>query len=197
MTSALPVYTTKELSTSTWRDFERLFTQGHGWDFCACMLFQRGCHLPRSQFPTRAHHQVKNLAEKKRLVQQGRAHGILVYADGEPVGWCQYGPVDELPIPGYAEGSTRNPDGFMIVLNEQGRETRRKSAGDVQWRITCYVTNKGHRKKGVAKIAYNAAVESIRRSGGGIVEALMPDAWTRSGHGRAESVQRIRLKPLF
>lgn len=84
----------------TWPDVERLFTPGHGWDFCACMLFQRGCHLPKSKFPTRADHQVRNLAEKKRLVQQGRAHGILVYADGEPVGWCQYGPVDELPVPG-------------------------------------------------------------------------------------------------
>lgn len=89
----------------TWSDFERLFTQGNGWDFCACMLFQRGCHLPKSKFPTRADHQVRNLAEKKRLVQQGRAHGILVYADGEPVGWCQYGPVDELPVPGHVPPS--------------------------------------------------------------------------------------------
>jgi hypothetical protein len=179
----------------TWPDFEKLFTQGHGWDFCACMLFQRGCHLPASKFPTRAEHQVQNLAEKKRLVQQGRAHGILVYANGEPVGWCQCGPVDELPILGYGPKSSRYPTGFMIDLNELGRERKRPGTEGVQWRITCYVTNKGHRKKGVATIAYRAALESIGRKGGGLVEALMPGAWTRSGHGRAESVQRIRVEP--
>lgn len=26
-------------------DFERLFAPGRGWSFCACMLYQRGCHL--------------------------------------------------------------------------------------------------------------------------------------------------------
>lgn len=179
----------------TWPDFERLFTQGHGWDFCACMLFQRGCHLPKSKFPTRADHQARNLQEKEQLVRERRAHGILVYADGEPVGWCQYGPADELPISEYAERSCRSPRSFIIFLNEQGRETRRTGMKGVQWRITCYVTLQGHRKKGIATIAYKAALESIARKGGGIVEALMPGAWTRSGHGQAQSVQRIRVKP--
>src|ERR1700694_2524135 len=91
-------YETRELSESTWPDFERLFSQGHGWDHCWCMAFQRARHVSRKEFRTRAEVGVRNHHDKKLLVDQGRAHGILVYANGEAIGWCQYGPGDELPL---------------------------------------------------------------------------------------------------
>ena len=146
--------TTKELSVRTWPDFEALFTKGNGCDFCACMVFQRGRHLPRSTFPNRAAMQVENLAQKRGLVYDGRAHGILVYADAEVVGWCQYGPVDELPIGG--EG--------------------KPGPTDADWRITCLVTDKAHRNRGVSRRALRAALASIRRQGGGVVESY-PVIW--------------------
>ena len=43
---------------------------------------------------------VQNQLEKRALVRSGRAHGVLVYTGDEPVGWCQFGPVEELPLPG-------------------------------------------------------------------------------------------------
>jgi GNAT superfamily N-acetyltransferase len=146
--------TTKELSARTWPDFVDLFTRGNGYDFCACMVFQRGRHLPRSRFPNRAAMQVENLAQKRELVDAGRAHGILVYADGEVVGWCQYGPVDELPVGGRG----------------------RPGPTDADWRITCLVTDKAHRSSGVSRRALRAALASIRRQGGGIVESY-PVVW--------------------
>jgi GNAT superfamily N-acetyltransferase len=146
--------TTKELSVRTWPDFEELFTRGSGHDFCACMLFQRGRHLPRSAFPSRAAMQIENLAQKRGLVRDGRAHGILVYADGEVVGWCQYGPVDELPIGGRGRPGPTNAD----------------------WRITCLVTDKAYRNRGVSRRALRTALASIRRRGGGVVESY-PVVW--------------------
>ena len=146
--------TTKELSVGTWPDFEALFTTGNGCDFCACMVFQRGRHLPRGRFPNRAAMQVENLAQKRELVYDGRAHGSLVYADGEVVGWCQYGPVDELPIGGKGKpGPT-----------------------DADWRITCLVTDKAHRNRGVSRRTLRAALASIPRKGGGVVESY-PVIW--------------------
>jgi GNAT superfamily N-acetyltransferase len=146
--------TTKELSVRTWPDFEALFTNGNGCDFCACTVFQRGRHLPHSKFPNRAAMQVENLAQKRELVYDGRAHGILVYADAEVVGWCQYGPVDELPIGGKGKpGPT-----------------------DADWRITCLVTDKAYRNRGVSRRALRAALASIRRKGGGVVESY-PVIW--------------------
>lgn len=140
--------------------------------------------------------QVRNLEEKRRLVEQDRAHGILVYADGVPVGWCQYGPADELPIPGYSTKSPKYPTGFLIALNDAGRAFKRPGTEGVDWLITCYVTNKdvGQRKKGVATVAFQAALESIAKRGGGLVEALMPGAWAPKWAAMNESIKLIRVK---
>ena len=162
MASGVARYTTKELSEETWPDFARLFSRCGGWDFCGCMLYQRGYHVA---CPSRAEARARNLRDKKELVEQGRAHGILVYTDGEPVGWCQYGPVDELPV------------------GDPGRQLRhnvvRAEDPTSQWRITCFVTLKKHRRKGVAGTALAAALEAIRERGGGWVEAT-PIAHTYS-----------------
>jgi len=163
-------YTTKELGPETWVDFERLFAPGRGWAFCACMLYQRGCHLDRKMFPNRASARVQNVAEKRALVEAGRAHGILVYDRGEPIGWCQYGPAQELPLPGAERLDRRMPP-----------------LGDgVQWRVTCFVTVATRRRRGVAGVALHGAIEAIRSRGGGLVEAyptLTPhdSNWTHAG----------------
>lgn len=148
-------YTTRELSWRTWPDFERLFSQGGGWDFCACMLYQRGHHLPGNEFPTRVDSRIRSLADKRELVRQGRSHGVIVYAAGEPVGWCQYGPVDELPLP----GARRLAKGVCVEDDTS------------QWRITCFVTHHEHRRRGVGSLALAAAIDAIQRQGGGWVEA--------------------------
>ena len=126
-------YTTKELSTKTWPDFEQLFSQGGGWDFCGCMLYQRGCRPAGKQYRSRAAAHDRNLPDKRELVEQDRAHGILVYMSGEAVGWCQYGRTSELPV----------------VRTKEIRERMFAKDPTSQWRITCFVTRKDHRRKGV------------------------------------------------
>lgn len=124
MAARVAAYTTKELSKRTWADFEGLFSQGNGWDFCWCMHFQRPCGLPKSKWlRTRPERGVRNRVEKRELVERGCAHGILVYADGAPVGWCQYGPREELP----RIDNTRKYRGLA------------PECGTVKlWRITCF-----------------------------------------------------------
>ncbi len=149
-------YATSELAPETWQAFERLFAPGTGWAFCACMLYQRGCHLPASKYPTRDAERTENQRQKRELVEAGRAHGIVVFDDDdEPIGWCQFGPADELPLRGTA------------------RLDRRISplAPDVDWRITCFVTAVRHRRRGVARAALERALAAIGGRGGGVVEA--------------------------
>jgi GNAT superfamily N-acetyltransferase len=148
-------YATKELAPMTWADFEHLFAPGRGWAFCACMLYQRGCHLDLKKFPARKRSRIQNLAEKRALVDAGRAHGILVYDNGEPIGWCQFGPAEELPLPGAGRLDRRIPP---------------LGAG-VRWRITCFVTVVRRRRRGVAGVALRGALDAIRKRGGGLVEA--------------------------
>jgi GNAT superfamily N-acetyltransferase len=162
LTSQLSRYTTKELSAATWPDFERLFSQGSGWDHCWCMAFQRDRIPFGGADRTRAKVSVRNHEAKRRLVEDARAHGILVYSDDEPVGWCQYGPAEEL----------------SSVDRRKHSEPAADEAGPGQlWRITCFVTAKNHRRRGVADVALQAALDAIRGSGGGIVEAYPVAHW--------------------
>src|SRR5438105_3930848 len=155
--SPASTYTTRELSMKTWPDFVRLFSQGSGWDFCQCMHFHRPRSLPRDQWlRTRAERGVRNRRQKRALVEKGCAHGILVYAKGEPIGWCQYGPREELPRVDHTQK-------YRGLVPEDGKERL--------YRITCFVVDKQHRRRGVASIALNAALEAIRKKGGGLVEA--------------------------
>lgn len=188
MASRIPAYTTKELSPKTWPDFERLFSQGGGWDFCWCMHFHRARSLPKDQWlRTRAERGARNQKEKKRLVQAGRAHGILVYADGEPVGWCQYGPREELP---------------RIDNRRQYRELAPENAGQKLWRITCFVVHKKYRRRGVGSAALKAALESIKKKGGGMVEAYPINRWesrafgNESTHGTASMFEKAGFKAV-
>ena len=187
MPSTTPVYTTKELSVKTWPDFVRLFSQGSGWDFCQCMHFQRPRSLPKEQWlKTRAERGVRNRRQKKALVEQGRAHGILVYAKGEPVGWCQYGRREELP----------RIDNKRVYrgLAPQGKQKL--------WRITCFAVLKPHRDRGVASAALQAALASIRRQGGGLVEAYPITRWlshafgNESTHGTASMFFKAGFEPV-
>ena len=181
-------FTTKELSKKTWADFVKLFSQGNGFDFCMCMHFQRPCSLPKSEWlPTRAERQVRNRRHKKALVDKGCAHGILVYADGEPVGWCQYGPREELP-------RIDNSRKYGELVPEPGAEKL--------WRITCFAVLKSYRKRGVASAALKAALEAIKRSGGGLVEGYPINRWetrafgNESTAGTASMFEKAGFKPV-
>jgi GNAT superfamily N-acetyltransferase len=187
MSARFQAYTTKELSRETWPDFVKLFSQGSGWDFCQCMHFQRPCSLPKSQWlRTRAERAVRNRREKKELVEQGRAHGIIVYAGGEPIGWCQYGLRDELPR----------------IDNNRKYQGLAPKGEQKLWRITCFAVLKPNRRRGVASAALEAALEAIRREGGGLVEAYPITRWesrafgNESTHGTASMFKKAGFKAV-
>ena len=186
------MYTTKELSTKTWPDFERLFSQGGGWDFCWCMHYHRvRASADYRRLRTRAEKSAENRREKKKLVEAGRSHGILVYVDGQPAGWCQYGPQAELPridhSPKYRVAAASRQAGTRVTA--QPRASGARSAIDAAdgaqklWRITCFVVHKKYRRHGVGSAALQAALESIRKKGGGIVEGYPIGRWESRAFG--------------
>lgn len=180
------VFTTKELSPETWPDFLKLFSQGNGWDTCSCMHFHRPRRLPKSEWlPTRAQRAIRNRRQHRKLVACGQSHGVLVYAKGEPVGWCQFGPREELP--------RIDRGNYYIDLHPPMPEKL--------WRITCFVVLKPYRRRGVASLALRAALHSIRRRGGGLVEAYPIDWWlprtfgNESTHGTASMFFKAGFRP--
>jgi hypothetical protein len=150
--SAAQRFTTKELSKRTWPDYVRFFSQGNGWDHCGC-TFAQGFRAPKDVRKW-TDQRDWNLDVKCHLVEDGRAHGILVYAGREPVGWCQFGPVNELPIV------------------EAGPRRRLFAEGEDRiWKITCFCTSPDHSQQGVTTVALRAALRAIAKKGGGVVEA--------------------------
>ena len=95
-------------------------------------------------------------------LQEGRAHAALVFDGTTCVGWCQFGPTDELPRiksqRAYREGLTALPD----------------------WRITCLFVDKTRRGEGVASVALWGALQEIARLGGGTVESYPEDVEGRA-----------------
>jgi GNAT superfamily N-acetyltransferase len=98
-----------------------------------------------------AHAYAPNRAAKKRLVSAGRAHGIIVYCAGAPVGWCQFGPKEELPR----------------IDRKRGYTPISESA----WRITCLFIAPGHRRSGFAELAVEDSVNAMKKLGVKAVEA--------------------------
>ena len=146
----------RALDATTWPDFAALVERNNGvWGGCWCMGFHPegvGRHKTPAQ----------NRSEKEQRVREGRAHAALAY-DGETcLGWCQFGPPDELPRikakRAYLEGAPEPPD----------------------WRITCFFVDKASRRRGVADAALAGALEEIARLGGGTVESFPEDTDART-----------------
>jgi GNAT superfamily N-acetyltransferase len=143
----VPGFTVKPLSNKTWPDFARLVEKHNGVrGGCWCI----GFHEKPISYE-------ENRAAKQKRVREGRTHAALVYAGDVAVGWCQFGPTDELPRiklkKDYEAGLSKLPD----------------------WRITCFFIDKDYRGKGVASAALEGALQEIARLGGGTVESYPQD----------------------
>ena len=152
------------------------------------MHFHRPRGLPKNKWlRARAERGARNRREKRELVGRGCSHGILVYTDGGPVGWCQYGPREELP---------------RIDNSRKYQGLAPEGATERLWRITCFAVLKKYRKRGVASAALKAALEAIRNKGGGLVEAYPITRWetrafgNESTHGTASMFEKAGFKAV-
>ncbi len=113
----------------------------------------------------------------RRLCEREHPPGVVAYADGEPVGWCNVGPRAEI---------TRLARSRLI-----------KPVDDVPvWSVVCLIVRTGHRRRGVTgrliegAVAYAAAngapaVEAYPVDPGGRMDLTMAFVGTRSMFERA------------
>lgn len=144
-------YTVKALDLSTWPAFAELVEANNGiFGGCWCMAFHPE-GVGKDTTPA------LNRDRKLARVRTGTAHAALVFDGDRCLGWCQFGPPDELPRiksrAEYAKHLTTPPD----------------------WRIACCYVGKGHRRQGVAAAALAGALELIAGLGGGTVEGYPED----------------------
>ncbi len=137
-------FQTKELGKEPWPDFERMVEKHNGvWGGCWCTFFHF-THSEQQRWSGK-HHEYK-----EKLVHANQSHAALVYDEADVVGWCQFGPLAELPgrMLGYSKMKIDLPD----------------------WRTTCFFVDRDHRREGVAKAALEGALRFIAARGGGTVD---------------------------
>jgi GNAT superfamily N-acetyltransferase len=137
----------RALDHETWTSFADLVQRCDGFPSgCWCMEFH-----PEGQ-AKEADYAAVNRERKRTRVAAGTAHAALVFEGNSCIGWCQFGPTDELPRiksrAAYERSCTTLPD----------------------WRIACCYVAKGHRRQGVARAAIQGALRLIGEHGGGVVE---------------------------
>lgn len=148
----------RRLDADTWSAFAALVEANNGvWGGCWCMGFH--VKLGKDRNPA------QNRAEKEQRVRDGRTHNALVFDGDQCLGWCQYGPAEELPE---VKSRRRYEAGLDVVPN---------------WRVTCFFTGKGHRGRGVADAALGGALSQIAQLGGGTVEGYPEETDDRAVSG--------------
>ncbi|MDG6900430.1 MAG: GNAT family N-acetyltransferase [Nitrososphaerota archaeon] len=170
------IASSSQLSAETWPDFERLFASNGGvWGGCWCMFFHS-----TGTFDAKAYG--RNRSAKHALVDGGGAHGTIVYCGDDPVGWCQFGPKEEL----------RRVDG------KKGYSP----TADNPWRITCIFIAPGHRGSGLARLAVSESVRAMKKLKVKTVEAYPVEGeskatflWAGTPH-LFEREGFIRVRPL-
>ncbi|WP_395711817.1 GNAT family N-acetyltransferase [Reyranella sp.] len=142
-----PKLTTRELTSDLWLDLEALFGSNGACGGCWCMFWRQARGEDWSE--------IKGAVNKRRfraLVEEDRAHGVLAYVDGVPVGWAAFdrrrelGKLDRAP---------------SLACDDADRV----------WSLPCFFVKAGHRRQGVASALIAAAVAAVRRRGGTVVEA--------------------------
>jgi len=92
-----------------------------------------------------------NREAKRRITSEGKAHGTIVFCGVDPVGWCQFGPKEELA--------------------RIDRKRGYKPISPDAWRVTCLFIAPGHRRSGLAAYAVRESVRTMKKAGVRAVEA--------------------------
>jgi GNAT superfamily N-acetyltransferase len=161
--------TVEELTPAHWPAIERLFGPNGACGGCWCMYWrvEKGERFE----------DVKGAPAKRRfraLVTKGKAHGVLAFVEGEPVGWCSFERRVELPRLDRAP-SLRVDDAARV------------------WSVPCFFIKAGWRRRGVATALLRAAEQALAKRGAEIAEGYpakpgkggdMPGAFAWTGTPR-------------
>lgn len=141
-----PRFSTRQVTTANWTDFEALFEGKGAPNYCWCMAWR----------PMEERSSADNAARKQALherVRTGLPIGLLGYLDDEPVGWCSLAPRES-----YLRLSPSQDDGEAGV-----------------WSIVCFFVRRDHRKAGLSRALLDAAIALAGSRGARAIEAYPVD----------------------
>ncbi|MEQ0561967.1 GNAT family N-acetyltransferase [Amycolatopsis sp. NEAU-NG30] len=133
----------------SWADLEAIFGDRGDPARCRCQYFKDTPAEWRSGT-------AEERAQRFRAQTADHATGLVAYLDGEPAGWCAVEP----------RTAYRRLANSRLVW--AGRDEDK--ADDGVWAVTCFVTRKGFRRRGVSAALAKAAGDFARERGARAVE---------------------------
>jgi GNAT superfamily N-acetyltransferase len=155
-----PELTIVPANEASWEDLQAVFgTRGDAFR-CQCQRFKtRGRQWDAEQTSVPVERRAARLRE-----QTGCGHpearttsGLVAYLDDEPVGWCA------------VEPRTVYVRLLRKPLVWAGRSEDKTD--DSVWAVTCFVTRRGFRRRGISRALARAAVDFARQHGARALEA--------------------------
>lgn len=161
---AIPEFTIRPVTASTWDDYARLFEARGGPHYCWCTVHRfRGQHLMS---------EAEKRSRMEQLVAGAVPIGVLAY-DGEvPMGGCSIAPRE------------------TCVELERSRIMPRVTAPEIPtWTVLCFFVPRPYRGKGVSHALLRGAIAYARSEGARVLEGYPFDsAGTSSTHRGHSSV---------
>jgi GNAT superfamily N-acetyltransferase len=156
--------TAYSLDISRWEDFERLLGEKGGCGGCWCMSWR----LKKSEFEKQKGE--LNKLNMKYLVENQEDIGVIVYIDGNPIGWCASAPREKF-------------------VRLEGSRILKRIDNEPVWSITCLFLSKSFRRQGLSVEVIKAAINYCKFKGANIIEAYpvvpydtkMPDPFLWTG----------------
>ncbi|WP_329055885.1 GNAT family N-acetyltransferase [Amycolatopsis sp. NBC_01488] len=134
---------------ASWADLEAIFGDRGDPARCRCQYFKQTPAQWRSGT-------AEERAERFRAQTAEHATGLVAFLDGEPAGWCA------------VEPRTAYRRLLRSRLVWDGRDEDQDDDG--VWSVTCFVTRKGFRRRGVSAALAKAAGDFARERGARAVE---------------------------
>jgi GNAT superfamily N-acetyltransferase len=139
----------RPLTPDLWPALEDLFGKRGASNGCWCMYWRIGSAYykrPRGN----------NKAALREIAQGGPPPGLLAFAGGLAVGWCQLTPRAALPW--------------------LDRDWRLKRADDIPvWSLSCLYVRRGYRRQGVTSALIDGALKAAKRAKAPALEAYPLD----------------------
>ncbi len=156
----------KDLTPELWPDLEKLFGKNGACAGCWCMWWRQELGEKYTEMQG-----APNKRRFKKLVSDGEVYGALAYADGEAVGWINFGPRSDFPK------LDRAPS---LACND----------AEKVWSVPCFFVRRDFRGHGVSEALLDHALRGMKRRGVKTAEGYpvappksgeLPDAFAFTG----------------
>ena len=137
----------QEATAERWSDIAQVMGANGAYGGCWCTFWR----LTNQQLPGRTAED--NRATLQAAVSSEQPAGLILYADGEPVGWCSVAPRLTFPRLFHTKGiSIDDPEDTSV------------------WSVVCIYVRKEYRRLGVSSKLLGAAIDYARQHGAAVIE---------------------------